>query len=235
MEEEKKVKSNNKILTIILSLLIFCLLVFCILGLINNNSLKDDIKKLEKENTSLKANTSNNNSEEVNKPKEEKNYLDYVDDPKVKIYGIHYDYIVFSYDDELYISVSGDGIQFNIALGLAGYSEFKNDIASTNTGNTEVRVRKLNIKTNDVSKVILKHADTYRDPTGEAYILYKDNGLTHFYVGMGLENVTNDKVLTEYKEIVDVKTTCLDDFDCANVKYTIYTKDGNQVELDKIK
>ena len=49
-----------------------------------------------------------------------------------------------------------------------------------------------------------------------------------------MRDLNNDKVLTNYKEIIDVKTNC-DDLNCEKVYYTIYTKDGKTTNLNKIK
>ena len=205
----------------------------------NNTNNNEEVNNNGNTNSNVENNNSNTNNNVENntniKVESTKNYIDYYDNPNVMIYAINYNYIIFSYDDELYVSVSEDGININTMISIAGYSEFKDNVASTSTGNNTIYVYKTNIKTDNVYKVILKHANGYNDPTGEAFILYKDNGLSYFLVNMGMKDLNNNKILTNYKEIVDIKTMCKDVFDCQSMKYIIYTKDGSSVDLDKIK
>ena len=50
-----------------------------------------------------------------------------------------------------------------------------------------------------------------------------------------MDDLNNKKVLTDLKEIVDVKTVCISDEICEKVNYIIYTKDGSKSELEKIR
>ena len=231
---EKKSKNVYKWLSIIFALFLIVVIVFLFLDYTNSNDNKKKIETLKKENEKLNEDIKNIKDEKEKKESEIK-YIEYSDDSHIKIYAIYYDYIIFSYDDELYISTCGSGVEINTILALVSYSEFKNNVASTEVGNAIVYVYKMDIKTDNVSKIILQHGDIYKDPTAEAFILYKDNGLTYFNVNMGMDDLNNKKVLTDLKEIVDVKTVCISDEICEKVNYIVYTKDGSKSELEKIR
>ena len=93
---EKKSRNVYKGLSIIFALFLIVAIVFLFLDYTNSNDNKKKIETLKKENEKLNDDIKNIKDEKEKKESEIK-YIEYSDDSHVKIYAIHYDYIIFSY------------------------------------------------------------------------------------------------------------------------------------------
>ena len=231
MMEERKPGKALKVLSILLFILLIVAVVFVVLGFMKSNETKKEIDSLKEKNEQLEKELKNENGNV------EGLYLDYVDaGEETKIYSVYDHIIVFSVKNELYLADYFSDLFFSDSIYAVKNLKFENNYARVNVANHEAIVYRLGIKTDNVYKVVARHCANYNDPTGEIYVIYKDNGLTYFTESDLERNYSAMKILTDYKKIVKVDPICKSgEFGCEKVTYKVTTSDGKTTILDNLK
>ena len=178
-----------------------------------NNDLKDANKKI----TELEQ------DKEKYSSVEEKNYIAtnfYGQNKDINIYAVGYTFMVYGYDDSLYMAID-DGSDEPANLLNITVSE------DPTKSSDDYKVTNLNVKESDISKVVASNNFYTSDASSFAYIIYKDGTVKRYFVNP-LTAGKNDTVLKDYK-VKDLKVSCKGGWEsCKSLTYKLTLLDGTE-------
>lgn len=177
-----------------------------------NNDLKDANKKI----TELEQ------DKEKYSSVEEKNYIAtnfYGQNKDINIYAVGYTFMVYGYDDSLYMAID-DGSDEPANLLNITVSE------DPTKSSDDYKVTNLNVKESDISKVVASNNFYTSDASSFAYIIYKDGTVKRYFVNPSTAG-KNDTVLKDYK-VKDLKVSCKGGWEnCKSLTYDLTLQDGS--------
>lgn len=177
-----------------------------------NNDLKDANKKI----TELEQ------DKEKYSSVEEKNYIAtnfYGQNKDINIYAVGYTFMVYGYDDSLYMAID-DGSDEPANLLNITVSE------DPTKSSDDYKVTNLNVKESDISKVVASNNFYTSDASSFAYIIYKDGTVKRYFVNPPTAG-KNDTVLKDYK-VKDLKVSCKGGWEnCKSLTYDLTLQDGS--------
>ncbi len=178
-----------------------------------NNDLKDANKKI----TELEQ------DKEKYSSVEEKNYIAtnfYGQNKDINIYAVGYTFMVYGYDDSLYMAID-DGSDEPANLLNITVSE------DPTKSSDDYKVTNLNVKESDISKVVASNNFYTSDASSFAYIIYKDGTVKRYFVNPSTAG-KNDTVLKDYK-VKDLKVSCKGGWEnCKSLTYKLTLLDGTE-------
>lgn len=178
-----------------------------------NNDLKDANKKI----TELEQ------DKEKYSSVEEKNYIAtnfYGQNKDINIYAVGYTFMVYGYDDSLYMAID-DGSDEPANLLNITVSE------DPTKSSDDYKVTNLNVKESDISKVVASNNFYTSDASSFAYIIYKDGTVKRYFVNPPTAG-KNDTVLKDYK-VKDLKVSCKGGWEnCKSLTYKLTLLDGTE-------
>ena len=237
--EEKKNKSTGKTVTIIILIILLLglggYLTYDKLILDKNtkNTLEQTKDNLEIEQRKNKENTTKINKLEKDSKEqsniEEKNYsvVNFNGTAKdIHVYSMGYEDMIYAYKGEMYAA-------FELETEDQSYV-IRNIFTSENPTKTNkednIKVQKLNIKENEVNKVLSFNDFTTTDAQYDVYIIYK-NGKVHI-----LHDASEDSgyAFKNYK-VNDLRVSCKKrgEFGCKTVNYKLTLQNGTEKTVTK--
>lgn len=183
---------------------------------------KDNGEELTKLNNDLKDANKKITELEQDKEKyssvEEKNYIAtnfYGQNKDINIYAIGYTFMVYGYDDSLYMAFDDGGDE---PANLLNITVSEDPTKSSD----DYKVTNLNVKESDISKVVASNNFYTSDASSFAYIIYKDGTVKRYYVPSSSAE-KNDTVLKDYK----VKCGKTNEESCEILTYELTLQDGS--------
>lgn len=181
-------------------------------------------------NQGIKAGTEVFNSDD-------ENYIEYGNDG-IDIYTIYRNIIVFAKNNRLYLANSSTGIiTLNDNIFNINNLTLKNNQASFSDPfiNNTIYVTDLTIDASSVYKVVATDDRETNDISSNVYILFKNGGLTKYYVGDNIE-LLDSNILNQYK-IKNISEECVsnNDFVCEKVEYKLVLRDNSTKVLKTLK
>lgn len=222
---EPKQKSKGLIVTVVI-------LIILMLGLGGYTAYdklviqKDNEEELVELNNDLKDANKQITELEQDKEKyssvEEKNYIAtnfYGQNKDINIYAVGYTFMVYGYDDSLYMAID-DGSDEPANLLNITVSE------DPTKSSDDYKVTNLNVKESDISKVVASNNFYTSDASSFAYIIYKDGTVKRYFVNPSTAG-KNDTVLKDYK-VKDLKVSCKGGWEnCKSLTYDLTLQDGS--------
>lgn len=222
---EPKQKSKGLIVTVVI-------LIILLLGLGGYTAYdklviqKDNEEELVELNNDLKDANKKITELEQDKEKyssvEEKNYIAtnfYGQNKDINIYAVGYTFMVYGYDDSLYMAID-DGSDEPANLLNITVSE------DPTKSSDDYKVTNLNVKESDISKVVASNNFYTSDASSFAYIIYKDGTVKRYFVNPSTAG-KNDTVLKDYK-VKDLKVSCKGGWEnCKSLTYDLTLQDGS--------
>lgn len=223
---EPKQKSKGLIVTVVI-------LIILLLGLGGYTAYdklviqKDNEEELVELNNDLKDANKKITELEQDKEKyssvEEKNYIAtnfYGQNKDINIYAVGYTFMVYGYDDSLYMAID-DGSDEPANLLNITVSE------DPTKSSDDYKVTNLNVKESDISKVVASNNFYTSDASSFAYIIYKDGTVKRYFVNPSTAG-KNDTVLKDYK-VKDLKVSCKGGWEnCKSLTYKLTLLDGTE-------
>ena len=223
---ESKQKSKGLIVTVVI-------LIILMLGLGGYTAYdklviqKDNEEELVELNNDLKDANKKITELEQDKEKyssvEEKNYIAtnfYGQNKDINIYAVGYTFMVYGYDDSLYMAID-DGSDEPANLLNITVSE------DPTKSSDDYKVTNLNVKESDISKVVASNNFYTSDASSFAYIIYKDGTVKRYFVNPSTAG-KNDTVLKDYK-VKDLKVSCKGGWEnCKSLTYKLTLLDGTE-------
>ena len=224
--DEPKQKSKGLIVTVVI-------LIILLLGLGGYTAYdmlviqKDNEEELVELNNDLKDANKKITELEQDKEKyssvEEKNYIAtnfYGQNKDINIYAVGYTFMVYGYDDSLYMAID-DGSDEPANLLNITVSE------DPTKSSDDYKVTNLNVKESDISKVVASNNFYTSDASSFAYIIYKDGTVKRYFVNPPTAG-KNDTVLKDYK-VKDLKVSCKGGWEnCKSLTYKLTLLDGTE-------
>ena len=187
---------------------------------------KDNEEKLVELNNDLKDANKKITELEQDKEKyssvEEKNYIAtnfYGQNKDINIYAVGYTFMVYGYDDSLYMAIDDGSDE---PANLLNITVSEDPTKSTD----DYKVTNLNVKESDISKVDASNNFYTSDASSFAYIIYKDGTVKRYFVNPSTAG-KNDTVLKDYK-VKDLKVSCKGGWEnCKSLTYDLTLQDGS--------
>lgn len=153
---------------------------------------------------------------------EEKNYIAsnfYGKNKDLNIYAVGYTFMVYGYDNSLYMAIEDGGDEPANLLNIT----VSEDPTKSSNG---YEVTNLNVKESDISKVVASNNFYTSDASSFAYIIYKDGTVKRYFVNP-LTAGKNDTVLKDYK-VKDLEVSCKGGWEnCKSLTYELTLQDGS--------
>ena len=155
----------------------------------------------------------------------EKNYIVSThNENDMHIYAIGNGYLIYTYNEELYISSTND----TSLMEEDGCTSIDNIIASSNPTKSGdgYKTKKLNIKEQDLNKVKIKTIYNSADAISLFYIIKKDGTVQKYTLTAGISSMKNATILNNYK-VKDLEIVCnTSSKTCDNPTYKLTLLDG---------